>query len=338
MLSQKSFSGCIIQEWVPSTHDISPSEPSPQSPSNGVKTHLQSLAGQLYVEQCPFVDEIIKLAMEGGKDVQEKIKRDVLPKIKDDAQRQSMANSIETYGDPKQTLLSEVENALKDTASQDRYTNVELWKAANRWLTPGVKLARQNKQLQSTRGDRGAVVLLTSAMTSLRLEDDCSSISTRNGRADDINVSAFDATTSAARTSGFIHGEDECSPSEMADLYMEERSKTSKGDLGPDVEEILTSIRIGFVDHYLDKIRSKALETVTSQIDRTARGCLADLERLAKERRAFFEERHQQRNGTNAESRREQTLKSMVAWGNLVAAMKAMEVLQHEWEAIEKDL
>jgi hypothetical protein len=203
--------------------------------------------------------------------VQETIKSNVLPEIKDDVQRQSMENSIRTYADPKQALLSEVDKVLKGTESQDRFTQAELLKALDDWL-PGGKIRRRFRNPQASGSD---VLSLTSSMASSSLDAHRPSQQNILSAADEANnVSAIDATTNAAHTSGFMY--DEPSPSELADAFLQRQSEDGKQDSESRVDWILRYLRNGYIDCYLTSMFKMALETVTSQIDRMAQGCLAE--------------------------------------------------------------
>jgi hypothetical protein len=302
--------------------------PQRSTPVFNVNDRLESLAGQLYVKQRPYIDDIVDLAMKGSEEVQNKIKTDVLSKIKDSVQRESMENAIKKYADPKHALLNEVEKALKGTASEDRFTPSELLKALHHWL-PGGEIGMGIRNLQNS---GSGISSLDPPVASSRWDSPPEQIILSPTDQVD-NISAIDATTNAARTSGFMY-DDDCSPTELARAHQQIQRETGGRDPAASADLILTRLRKGFVDHYLAIMFGKALETVTSQIGRTAQGCLDDLGRLATERHRFFEERRQQRGKMDAGTRRTQTLEQMLAWGNIVAGLKAMEVLQAELNAI----
>ena len=261
--------------------------------------------------------------------MQKTIKEEVISKIKDDTQRQLMENSINTYGISEQVLIGEVEKALKGTASENRFTKAEILKALDHWLPRG----QIGRRLQPPRFPSSDVSSLTSSM---RLLDENPQPSEQIPLSPDDeanNISAIGATTDAARSSGFMYGEEGCSPSQLADAFMQTERETRRRDPASAAERILTSLRSGYIERYLATISEEASKTVTSQINGTARACLDDLEKHAMGREKYFEER-QRRNGTGAETRQKQTLAEMLAWGNLVAGMKAMEVLETELKAI----
>lgn len=281
------------------------------------------------------MDETIDLALKGVEEVQKTIKNDVLSKIKDDTQRKLMEDSMKTYRETKQALIFEINKALKGTVSENRFTTAEFMKALEQWLPRG-QIRRRIQRPQHSSGDVLSLTssMASSSMASSSMADDHPQPPEQNtlcpdGRA--TNISAIDATTNAARTSGFMYGEEECSPSQMAAAFLQTMERnTREGGSTPSAEWILKSLREDFVDRYLVIMSEQARMTVSEQINRTAQGCLRDLERLAMVRQEDFKKR-QQRDRMETEN---QTLTEMLALGNLVAGIKAMEVLETQLKAI----